>query len=197
MVAAPAVPVHWLVHVVNEYGHRPRAEAGESGHPYPALPQGGPPQAARLTEAELTALADRLWPVFGAPDLADRVTALNSLLSAAKLTPEIDDHGDQAWRTLHTQAAQIVAAGCAVALLDSVSRNGWHRLGICDGADCVDVYLDEHGRAPRRYCSAGCLNRARIRAYRSRHAISKPPGASRPPVGSGKSNAVTTTADEA
>jgi len=96
MVAAPAVPVHWLVEVVNEYGHRPRAEAGESAHPYPALTQGRPPQAARLTEAELTALADRLWPVFGAPDPAARVTALNSLLSAAKLTPEIDGHGDQA-----------------------------------------------------------------------------------------------------
>jgi predicted RNA-binding Zn ribbon-like protein len=176
MVAVPAVPVHWLVEVVNEYGCRPRAEAGESGHPYPVLTQGRPLRAARLTEAELTALADRLWPVFGAPGPAARVAALNSLLSAAKLTPEIDDLADQAWRTLHTQSAQIVAAGCAVALLDSVSRNGWHRLGICDATDCVDVYLDEHGRAPRRYCSATCLNRARVRAYRSRHAASKPPG---------------------
>jgi|HubBroStandDraft_1064217.scaffolds.fasta_scaffold296635_2 predicted RNA-binding Zn ribbon-like protein len=196
MVAAPAVPVHWLVEVVNEYGHRPRAEAGESAHPYPALTQGRPPQAARLTEAELTALADRLWPVFGAPDPAARVTALNSLLSAAKLTPEIDGHGDQAWRTSHTEAAQIIAAGCAVTLLDSVSRNGWHRLGICDGADCVDVYLDEHGRAPRRYCSAGCLNRARIRAYRSRHATSKPPGPAARRTGPRKSNAAMTTTDE-
>jgi CGNR zinc finger len=64
----------------------------------------------------------------------------------------------------------VLRAGCAVALMAAVQRNGWDRLGIRDGADCVDVYLDEHGRAPRRYCSGTCLNRARTRAYRSRQA---------------------------
>lgn len=55
-----------------------------------------------------------------------------------------------------------------LATLWATQEHGWRRLGLCAGDDCQDVYLDEAGRGTRRYCSATCLNRARVRAFRSR-----------------------------
>ena len=54
------------------------------------------------------------------------------------------------------------------ALLAATQEHSWLRVGTCAGDDCVDVYVDQDGRGARRYCSATCLNRARVRAYRSR-----------------------------
>ena len=49
-----------------------------------------------------------------------------------------------------------------------IQAHGWERIGTCIGRDCVDVYIDQHGRSPRRYCSVTCLNRGKVRAYRAR-----------------------------
>ncbi len=166
MPAVPSVSASSLIDLVNGYGHRPRAAAGESRNPYPDPIEMELP----VDRDELIELADRLWTVFGAPEPADRVAALNSLLADAALTPEIDTTGVLRWVTRHERAAALLGAGCASTLLDAVQRHGWSRLGTCDCDDCVDVYLDEHGRTPRRYCSTVCLNRARVRAYRSRKA---------------------------
>lgn len=175
MLPVPDVPITWLVNLVNGYGHRPRAESKESENPYPDQCGAPPSFLVDINQADLVDLADRIWDVFGDPDPAGRAAALNSLLTAAKLSPAIDANGDRLWRARHTRDNDLLRAGCTVALLGAVQTNGWHRLGICDGADCVDVYIDERGRTPRRYCSRICLNRARIRAYRSRQTTQPQP----------------------
>jgi hypothetical protein len=166
-VPVPEVPLGWLIEIINEYGTRPRSVAGESDDPYPDPSHARPPSIPQLSVKELIGLADQLWPIFGADTLTERTAALDALLTTARLTPSITDEAQLQWRTNHTAAAKLVAAGSATALLTVVHSDGWHRLGVCAGTDCVDVHLDRY-RRPRRYCSTTCLNRARIRAYRAR-----------------------------
>jgi hypothetical protein len=168
MQRLPAVRLDWLVDLVNEYGTQPRAVAGEAGQPFPTLID-APPPAAGLGSEELTALADRCWPVFAEPAPALRAALLNDELTAARLSPVATTGGDLLWLTGHSSSLYVLAAGCASALLAAVTRFGWDRLGICACADCVDVFIDQRGRTRRLYCSPTCLNRARVRAYRARH----------------------------
>jgi hypothetical protein len=59
----------------------------------------------------------------------------------------------------------LASAGAAADLLGAPDRN-WVR--ACPGDDCGWLFLDKHGR--RRWCSmASCGNRAKVRAYASRH----------------------------
>lgn len=170
MEVLPAVALPWLVTFINEYADQPRGEAGEAAQPYPGLHSGGQqPPVSQLSNAELARIASTLWPVFAVTGIEARAAALNELLRDAKLTPFTTPDGQAGWVTAHGAASAVLAAGCAVTLLGAVSSLGWQRLGICAGSDCVDVYIDQTGRTPRRYCSQACLNRARVRAYRSRH----------------------------
>ena len=169
MNAVPVIDLRWLVLLVNEFGSQPRAAAGESDMAYPDLSDRGQPGiAAGLTDAALAQLAGQLWAVFGAPSLSSQVAALNALLHNAQLEPTVDADGLLVWTTGHTDPARQLAAGCATALAEAIRTHGWKRIGICAGHDCVDVYIDQHGRSPRRYCSPTCLNRGKIRAYRAR-----------------------------
>ena len=144
----PVVPPTWLVDLVNEYGTQPRAVAGESDQPYPDLHEGRPHEAGPLPQADLTGVADLLWPVFAAATDDERAARLTQLLSDAQLTP-------------------TVTAGCAVTLLAAVDDGGWRLLNTCDFVYFIEVNVIYTGRA-RRYCSAICLNRSRVRAYRAR-----------------------------
>lgn len=171
----PPVPLQWLVTFINDYAAQPRDTAGESGQPYPDLTGGEHPAvASQLDAIALAAIAGTLWPVFAATGTGQKAAALNRLLRDAGLTPSITPDGQLSWTTRHRAAAPVLAAGCAVALLGAVESVGWDRLGTCAGSDCVDVYIDRRGRTPRRYCSPTCLNRARVRAYRTRHQPQKP-----------------------
>ncbi len=168
MSAVPSVPLAWLVDLVNKYGHRPRAAAGETAAPYPTLVEHTPSTAATLRLPELIELADRLWPVFNRHEPARQTAALNTLLNSAELAPSVTAEGVLQWTSTHRDKGALTAAGCAVALLAAVRDGGWKQLGVCDGVDCVDVHVHDRGRR-RRYCSTICLNRARVRAYRSRN----------------------------
>lgn len=175
MSIVPLVPLPWLVTLVNEYAEQPRDAAGESGQPYPDLTGREQPTAASEVGAtSLAAIAGRLWPVFAGTGTGGKAAALNRLLRDADLTPGVTPDGHPSWTTGHRAAAQVLTAGCAVALLGAVESIGWQRLGICAGSDCADVYIDRYGRTPRRYCSATCLNRARVRAYRKRRKPQEP-----------------------
>ena len=169
MNTVPAIDLEWLVLLVNEFGPQPRAAAGESDMAYPDLSDRGQPgSAADLTDADRAQLAARLWAVFAGLSLARRAVALSALLRVGRLVPGIDADGVLVWATGHTDPAAQLAAGCAVALAEVIQAHGWDRIGTCTGRDCVDVYIDQHGRSPRRYCSSTCLNRAKVRAYRAR-----------------------------
>lgn len=168
MPVVPEVALPWLVQFVNEYSAEPRAVRGQAAAPYRDLHDGQPDAARAVSEHDRVVLADTLWPLFTDVQPADRAAPLNALLAAGALTPQLDAAGAAQWHSPHTDPAAVLAAGCAAAMLRAVHAHGWHRLGVCAGVDCVDVFIDQQRRTARRYCSATCLNRARIRAYRAR-----------------------------
>jgi predicted RNA-binding Zn ribbon-like protein len=168
MAELPRIPLSWFIELVNTHGTRPRVTAGETEKPYPELPAvEGVPSAPAVSQSELVAVADRLWPVFAAPAIEDKTRLFNDLAKRFALSPTIGTDAGVRWSIPSTDASEILTAAGVAALLDAITEHGWHSLGVCDGEDCADVYLDASNRH-RRYCSATCLNRARVRAYRSR-----------------------------
>jgi hypothetical protein len=160
------MPVPVLVELVNEFGHQPRAVAGESAAPYPPVPWNGtgePPE----TESTI-ALADDLWPVFRLPDDEVRARHLSALILSSGLQPAISPTGVMTWVVKDESPDARLRAAALGALASAVVRFGWDRLGTCAAIDCADAFIDDGARAHRIYCSPTCLNRSRVRAYRQR-----------------------------
>lgn len=168
MSSVTPVSAEWLVVLVNAYSPQTVAAAGRDAVPTECADRAQPAIAARVTGAAKAHLGEALWPVFAGSPSGVRIEALDALLATASLSPRIDADGQMAWTTPQKGPAGRLTAACAVCLLDVVSTYGWARLGTCDGCDCADVYVDSARRAPRRYCSTTCLNRSKIRAFRSR-----------------------------
>lgn len=165
----PVVSPPWLVGLVNEYAQPAREAAGEEGDPYPdVMSDPIAPHLRRVARRDLITVAERLWLLFAAESDVERAALLNDMLDDAQLSPGVDEGAALVWRTRRVDAGGLLLAGCAALLLGVVQELGWDRLGMCAGYDCLDVYLDEAGRGTRRFCSATCLNRSRIRAYRYR-----------------------------
>lgn len=170
MAVVVPVTASWLVLLVNGYSPQSRAAAEDDAVPPEDADRDQPALASGATTAQKIRLAEQLWRVFTSPAVRNQVAALDALVAASRLEPHIDAQGQLTWTTtLDTAADQLVAA-CTVCLFEAVAAHGWGRLGICHGRDCVDAYLDRAGRAPRRYCSPTCLNRAKVRAFRTRQA---------------------------
>jgi predicted RNA-binding Zn ribbon-like protein len=56
-----------------------------------------------------------------------------------------------------------------------VVRSGeLRRLRICEYRDCSSVVVDLSKNRSRRFCDAGCGNRAAVSAYRARKAAAQP-----------------------
>jgi predicted RNA-binding Zn ribbon-like protein len=155
--------------LVNGFGAVPREAAGESGLDYPGLDL--PTEFAPIDIGRLVTLADLLWPVFdAAPDPGRRAVLLSGVLDTAQLHPTIEEPGVVVWATRHRDPAARLAAACAVSLAQTVDRLGWARMGTCAGSDCQDALIDDTGGTARIYCSATCLNRSKVRAFRARRA---------------------------
>ena len=58
----------------------------------------------------------------------------------------------------------------AMALVDVVRSGDLSRLGICAYPDCGNVLVDLSKNRSKRFCDAGCGNRAAVSAYRARKA---------------------------
>lgn len=168
----PVVPVDaaWLVLLVNGYSPQAQATAGDDAVPPEQADRDQPALASAVTGVEKVQLAKELWRVFTGPTLAGQVAALDALVATSRLEPHIDTAGHLVWTTPLDSTVGQLTASSTVCLIEAITTYGWGRLGTCDGRDCVDVYLDRAGRARRRYCSATCLNRAKVRAFRSRQA---------------------------
>ncbi len=127
-------------------------------------------------EAELRAvkaLRPRLRQFWELGD--ERVVALaNELLREAKALPQLVKH--DVW-DYHLHAtppdaplATRMAVEAAMAIVDVVRTKELSRLRICDFPGCDNVVVDLSKNRSKRFCEAGCGNRAAVAAYRARKA---------------------------
>jgi predicted RNA-binding Zn ribbon-like protein len=128
------------------------------------------------TEAELRsvrALQARLRRIWDADE--DGVVAIvNALLREAKALPQLIKHDSEPYH-LHATSrdaplATRMAVEAAMAFVDVVRSGELRRLRICEYPGCGNVVVDLSKNRSKRFCDAGCGNRAAVSAYRARKA---------------------------
>ena len=124
--------------------------------------------------AELQAVRDlrprlrRLW----VEDEDQVVAIVNGLLRDADALPQLVRHDNWGYHFHATRPgaplATRLAVEAAMAVLDLVRTGELGRLRICAYPGCGNVLVDLSKNRSKRYCDAGCGNRAAVDAYRSR-----------------------------
>ncbi|GGM30467.1 MULTISPECIES: CGNR zinc finger domain-containing protein [Micromonospora] len=133
------------------------------------------------TEAELRSVRElrpRLRRIWSA-DEDEIVGIVNGLLHEAKALPQLIRHDDEPYH-LHAvprdaPLARRMAVEAAMALADLVRSGELSRLRRCAYPDCDNVLVDLSKNRSRRFCDAGCGNRAAVNAYRARKAAADRP----------------------
>lgn len=130
--------------------------------------------AAELREVhELRPRLRRVWEV----DEARVVEIVNELLRSAKALPQLVKHDEWDYHLHatppHAPLATRMAVEAAMALVDVVRAGQLGRLRICGYPGCENVLVDLSKNKSKRFCEAGCGNRAAVAAYRARKAASK------------------------
>lgn len=123
---------------------------------------------------QVRALRSRLRQ-FWAHDEDGVVELANTLLREAKALPQLVRH--DAW-DYHLHAtppdaplATRMAVEAAMAMVDVVRMHEVSRLRRCDYPTCDNVIVDLSKNRSKRFCDAGCGNRAAVAAYRARKAV--------------------------
>lgn len=125
-------------------------------------------EEVRALRPKLRALWDR--------DEDEVVQHVNDMLRAANALPQLVKHDTWGYH-LHATAPEAplatrMAVEAAMAFVDLVRSQALDRLRICDMPDCNAVTIDLTKNKSKRYCDAGCSNRAAVAAYRARKAAS-------------------------
>jgi predicted RNA-binding Zn ribbon-like protein len=120
---------------------------------------------------QVRALRPRLRQVWR-QDVDAVVRSVNELLRDAGALPQLTRSGDWDYR-LHASSpdapvASRLAIESAMAIVDVVRAGELERLRVCTAEDCDNVLVDLSKNRSRRYCDAGCGNRANVAAYRAR-----------------------------
>ena len=119
------------------------------------------------------AVRGRLREIWTAPR-DDAVVAVNALLAEAGALPQLVRHDGWDYHvhatTPHRALATRMAVEAAMGLVDVIRAGETERLRTCAGEDCDNVLVDLSRNRSRRYCDAGCGNRAHVAAYRARRA---------------------------
>jgi len=128
------------------------------------------------TVAELRAvraLRPRLRRIWEA-DEDEVVEIVNTLLREANALPQLVRHDGWPYHLHATPPDAPLAARMAVeaamAMVDVVREGELRRLRICEYPDCGSVVVDLSKNRSKRFCDAGCSNRAAVNAYRARRA---------------------------
>jgi predicted RNA-binding Zn ribbon-like protein len=131
------------------------------------------------TQAELTAVQElrprlrRIWEA-GEDEV---VTIVNGLLRESNALPQLVRHDGWPYHLHATPAdaplASRMAVEAAMAFVDVVREGQLTRLRICEYPDCGNVVVDLSKNRSKRFCEAGCGNRAAVGAYRARQAAAK------------------------
>lgn len=130
-----------------------------------------------MDEAErLVRLAQQLHEVL--LDLADAdipaaVPKLNRLLTdyPASLHLSMEPPWSLHYQDHAASAVEGWQIGCCAALASWVSSGATEYLGRCEATRCDRIFFDNTRSTSRRFCSARCQSRDKVRAYRLRHAM--------------------------
>lgn len=121
-------------------------------------------EQVRAVRAELASL----W----VDDEAALVRRTNDLLRRHRAVPQLVRHDGFDWHIHGSDSdaplAQRIVVDLAMAMIDLVRDKELSRLQTCSAADCDNVLIDLSRNRSRRFCEAGCGNRANVAAYRAR-----------------------------
>jgi predicted RNA-binding Zn ribbon-like protein len=110
----------------------------------------------------------RLWRV----EEDEAVDIVNELLRDFRALPQLVKHNGWDYHLHATPPeaplASRMAVEAAMALTDVIRMGELSRLRVCAADDCNNVVVDLSKNRSRRYCEAGCGNRANVAAYRAR-----------------------------
>lgn len=128
------------------------------------------------TEADLRAvraLRPRLRKLWECGE-DDVVVLVNELLREFRALPQLVRHEPFSWH-LHAAPsdaplADRMAVEAAMAFVDVIREGELSRLRRCDFPGCDNVLVDLSKNRSKRFCEAGCGNRAAVNAYRARKA---------------------------
>lgn len=116
----------------------------------------------------------RVWEV----DEDEVVAIVNRLLRDGQALPQLVKHDGWDYHMHATPPdaplATRMAVEAAMAFIDVVRSKELGRLRICEYPGCANVVIDLSKNRSKRYCEAGCGNRAAVAAYRARKAGSAP-----------------------
>jgi predicted RNA-binding Zn ribbon-like protein len=132
------------------------------------------------SEAELTSVRSlrprlrRIWH----EDEDGVVEIVNRLLRESHALPQLVKHDDGPYH-LHATSrdsplATRMAVEAAMAFVDVVRSRELSRLRVCEYPGCGNVLVDLSKNRSKRFCDAGCGNRAAVTAYRARKAAAHP-----------------------
>lgn len=100
------------------------------------------------------------------------VVLTNELLREGQALPQLVKHDE--W-DYHIHAAPMnapivvrMAVESAMAMVDVIRTKELSRLRMCEYPDCTNVVIDLTKNRSKRFCDAGCGNRAAVNAYRAR-----------------------------
>jgi predicted RNA-binding Zn ribbon-like protein len=126
------------------------------------------------TEAELRSVR-RLRPRLRRVWFEDEdgvVTIVNALLRGSRALPQLVKHDAEPYHLHATPPdaplATRMAVEAAMAFADVVRTGELNRLRVCEFPGCGNVLVDLSKNRSKRYCDAGCGNRAAVAAYRAR-----------------------------
>lgn len=170
-----AMPLETLVELVNGWGTDPRREDGRSDQAYPDAAGIEERFGARAGDRVLAGIADRLHPVFAAPDPAERARLVTRLLAETGVRPALGNDGGRLYPSwLIAEDHDAILASAAIALREYLAHHDPGRIGMCADRRCADVYIDASPGGRRRFCSVACQNRTRVAAFRHRRATGDP-----------------------
>ena len=99
---------------------------------------------------------------------------VNRLLRDSNALPQLVRHDGWPYHLHATPPdaplATRMAVEAAMAFVDVVREGELSRLRTCDLDDCDNVVVDLSKNRSKRFCDAGCGNRAAVTAYRARKA---------------------------
>jgi predicted RNA-binding Zn ribbon-like protein len=131
------------------------------------------------TEAELRSVQElrpRLRRVWEANE-DEVVDIVNTLLRESNALPQLVRHDEWSYHLHATPSdaplAVRMAVEAAMAFVDVVRGGELSRLRTCEYPDCGNVLVDLSKNRSKRFCDAGCGNRAAVTAYRARKAAAR------------------------